>query len=196
MHHVLIRHVYSAEKNRELERELCRLESEITQQQADAKDAISQWVERCASVEEEMSGLATEEEYNALKLKQSRLESELSSKQGFLDEINENLQIEKDNVEILLKQKCEAEAIYRGHIEELEAAIQEHVAASEELQEQLDERDSSLAQVEEQVKLLTQELVDSRSQSEEVVTQWQGRFCTRVFYNHLMFSKLSIDNNH
>ena len=171
---------------------MSRLETVITEQQIEAKYAISQWEERCSSLEEEIEKRGAEGEIDYLKTQLSTIQEDISAKQAMLDELTANLQIEKDNVEVLLKDKSTAETVYKEHIDALEAAIQEHVTANEELQDELDAKEDTVAQAEEQIELLTQELVDSSTQSEEVVVQWQGKTKNCTFPFHPIMSYLTV----
>ena len=74
---------------------------------------------------------------------------------------------EKNNVEMLSKEKSESENIFKRHIDELEVAVQEHVTANEQLQDELETKEDVLTETEQQIEVLTKEL-------EEVVVQWQG----------------------
>ncbi len=159
--------------------EMKRLEAEMAQQAEEAEGAISQWEGRCSTLERELSVLQ-EIDVDGMKLQISTLQEHSAAQQAILDEGNANLQIEKENVASLMNEKTEAEALFQNHIQELESAIQEHVAVNEELQTQLDDREDATAHAEQQVQALTDALEETRAESEQVVTQWQSKSTRRT----------------
>jgi len=154
----------------DLESEIGDLESQVLGQQEEAKEAISLWEQRCASLETEMTNSQDVED---LKVQLSSLKEDMAAKQNMLDDMVADLTIENKNVQTLTQVHNDAEKIYKGYIEELEIAIQDHLTANEELQDDLQTKDESLAIAEGQVEAMATEIVEIRSQSEEVVTQWQ-----------------------
>ncbi len=173
-------HYYSpfstlTDKSETIALDMKRLEEDIVQQAEEAKGAILQWEGRCSTLESELS-ILKEFDVDGMKLQLSTLQEHSAAQQAILDEVNANLQIEKENVASLMSEKTEAEALFQNHIQELESAIQEHVAANEELQTQLDDREDATAQAEQQIQALTDALEETRVESEEVVTQWQSKY--------------------
>ena len=154
----------------DLESEIGDLESQVLEQQEEAKEAITLWEHRCATLESEMTN---SQDFEDLKIQLSSLKEDMAAKQNLLDDMVANLTIENKNVQILMQVHTDAENIYKGHIEELEIAIQDHLTTNEELEDELQTKDEALAIAEGQVEAMTNEIVEIRYQSEEVVTQWQ-----------------------
>ena len=125
-------------------------------------------------LEGQIANFGDVEQLEEFKIQLSVLQEDLSAKDAMLDEIKADVQIEKNNVEMLSKEKSESENIFKRHIDELEVAVQEHVTANEQLQDELETKEDVLTETEQQIEVLTKELVDSSAQSEEVVVQWQG----------------------
>jgi len=162
-------------KNLELEEETNKLESEIAQQTEGATSAISQWEERCHTLESDIARMYEQvATISGLEIQIQSLTEQAAAQTSILEDVNANMEVEKKNVQTLMEEKSEAEAVFQNHIQELEMAIQKHVTANEELHSQLDEKEYLVEKTQEQVEMLTQELEETNTQSEEVVTQWQA----------------------
>ncbi len=163
------------EKSDELEIEIVGLQKILTGQQEEAKQAIALWEERCSMLEDQVNNPDDAKKLEECKIQLSILQEDICAKDAILAETKTDLQVEKDNLEVLSKEKLEAEEVFKSHIGELEVAISEHIRANEELQGELESKEDALFQTEQQVQVLTKELVDNGAQSEEVVSQWQGK---------------------
>eukprot|EP00979_Chaetoceros_neogracilis_P000098 scaffold24_cov183-Chaetoceros_neogracile.AAC.1 len=171
----------------DLESEIGKLESQVIeqeeeakeaivlweQQEEEAKEAIVLWKQHCASLESEMEVSQTNEEIEDLKVQVSTLKEDVCVKQAMLEETTANLSIEQENVGILKTENSDAEQIYKDHIEELELAMQDHITTNRELLNELQNKEDTLANTQSQIEVMTSEIEEIRSQSEEVVTQWQ-----------------------
>jgi len=160
-------------KSDELEAETTKLEEMFTGQQEEAKQAISLWEERCSLLEEQLASFGDENQLEECKIQISVLKEDISAKNAILEELKADLQVERTNIDMLTKEQGEAEKVYKGHIDELEVAIQEHVTANQELQNELDRKEDALTESEDRIEVLTQEIIQNGAQSEEVVIQWQ-----------------------
>ena len=171
----------------DLESEIGKLESQVIeqeeeakeaivlweQQEEEAKEAIVLWKQHCASLESEMEVSQTNEEIEDLKVQVSTLKEDVCVKQAMLEETTANLSIEQENVGILTTENSDAEQIYKDHIEELELAMQDHITTNRELLNELQNKEDTLANTQSQIEVMTSEIEEIRIQSEEVVTQWQ-----------------------
>jgi chromosome segregation ATPase len=172
----------------ELEHEIEELKSTIAFLQDEANNAISQWEERSTEMEEEIQRLMSECS------EMETLRQQLTTNDILIKELMANVDVERENLVIVQKEKEDAETIYRSHIEELEGAITSHEQENLFLQSQLDEREDLVERTNQQVLALSKELDEIRTQSETVVMEWQGKMNRNPFFvshydEFLMFMK-------
>ena len=148
-------------------------ETQLVHQEAEAREAILKWEERCEAISAEIA--KCKEERDEVEKSFLKLENEISSYHLSIEELNQSLQGERDQKDALAKQIEESECIFKEHIEELENAIQEHVEANDQFEAQLDERDEALVRAGKEIEDLNNQLLDNRNDSENVVSQWQGK---------------------
>ena len=160
----------------ELEHEIEELKSTITLLQDEANNAISQWEERSTEMEVEIQRLMAECS------EMETLRQQLTTNDILIKELMVNVDVERENVVIVQKEKDEAETIYRAHIEELEGAITSHEEENLFLQSQLDERDDLFERTNQQNLALSKDLDEIRTQSENVVKEWQGKMNRNPFF--------------
>ena len=158
--------------NEELESTIREKETQLIHQEAEAREAITKWEERCEAISSEIS--ACKGERDEVERSFVRLEAKISSYNASMDELNQTIDAERNEKTIILKQIEESEAVYKKHIEDLENVIQEHVEANQDLETHLDERDEALVKAGTEIELLTKELVETTKESEDVVSKWQG----------------------
>lgn len=160
-------------KSHELEEEIARLNTFIAEQQNEAKAAIELWEERCSFLEKEIANINNDEELERLRNEVSLMGKEIETKQSLIDALTEDLKIEKENVSMISNERIESEKVYKEHIDALELAINEHVSANDRLQDELDAKDGIIEESEKKIKTLMDEIISTRTQSEEVVIRWQ-----------------------
>jgi chromosome segregation ATPase len=174
----------NSSRQEELEQEIEELKSTITLLQDEANGAISKWEERSTEMEEEIQRLTLKcSEVESLRQQLTSANEVLVSDKALIKELMINVDVERENVSTVQKEKDDAEIIYKSHIEDLERAIASHEQESLFLQSQIDDRDDLVERVNQQVLDLTKEVDDIRTQSEEVVREWQGK----IYHNKYCF---------
>lgn len=170
---LILIHLLKPGKTEELESIVREKETQLIHQEAEAREAILKWEERCEVISAEIAGC--KQERDEMRKSFRKLEAEISLYNVSIEELNETLQVQIDEKDMMSKQIEESEVVYRKHIEDLEKAIQEHVEANEQFEAQLDERDDALVRAGEEIDLLNKDIVDNAKDSEEVVSKWQGK---------------------
>jgi chromosome segregation ATPase len=160
-------------KTEELESTVREKETQLVHQEAEAREAITKWEERCEAISTDIS--ACKEDRDEVERSFLKLEAQLSVYHVSMEELHQTLQDERSKKDLMSKQMEEAELAYKKHIEEIENVIQEHVEATTNLEAQLDERDEALVQAGNEIELLNKELLENTKVSEEVVSKWQGK---------------------
>ena len=186
------------ERADELEGTVSALESQLQEQEEEALEAITQWEARCSSLEG-----SSEDVVLQWQEKTQSLESEIQSlndQVAILSEQNSSLQYslaessqkmhaeraEKDEVIASIVQWQERTQSLESEIQSLNNQIATLSEQNSSLQNSLTEssqqtlveraeKDEAIASYDDQIDMLTKELIAAREESEQVVKQWQTR---------------------
>lgn len=165
-------------KIEDLESTIREKETQLIHQEAEAREAISKWEQRCESIGAEIK--SSQEERDEVERSFLKLEAEIELYHVSIEELNNTLETERSEKVALAEQREKAEDAYKNHIVELETAIQEHVEAIQQYESQLDERDEALVHAGAQIDALNKAIVDNAKESEDVVSKWQGKKITKL----------------
>ena len=157
----------------DLESTIREKETQLVHQEAEAREAITKWEQRCESISAEIK--SSQEERDEVERSFLKLEAEIELYHVSIKDLNETLEAERSEKATIAEQREKSEDAYKNYIVELENAIQEHVEAVQQYESQLDERDEALVHAGAQIDALNKEMSDNAKESEDVVSKWQGK---------------------
>jgi len=147
----------------------------------EAESEIIELKSKCDLAKENNANLIIQ--INELNSRSNIQEEQLKTKEVELEDLTKRQEKEKNERLHIQNKMKETEKIFKDYVKEMESTLNEHVDTIEDLQreleineetrEKLEEQVVFVSDLEEKVAILTKELVESREQSEEVVTQWQ-----------------------